>query len=408
MTSALNIVHRLLSKNGIPHEIAAASPEFAARQLTACFPDEEGGTISLEAVADGDGVFFSTFLRTLTEEQLETAEAFVAEAHKLIRTGQFHVSRKQNNIRFEVQRLPGEQAPAAEELAPLLFVGPMMARLYGPALDLVLDEGASIESALSAVEKTDGKPVMSFMLPDMPNSHKPSVEVFSIEDEEEYSFSDGYEGQTEGSSLAEMVREYYDRQNWKYEYDPVRNTFRMLMSSCCVDAYRGITLVHDEEWFTTFTRFPIRVPPEKRIEAEEFIARANYGMILGCFEMDPVGGILQFKDTCLCGDAELEMSVLERHVDVGFRMCDRYGPALLEMLFGGVSPADAIRKAEEDVPQKQEPSETETAEAELPVSEPAGEAAEHHISPAAPARKGLWRKLLEWLAPSEDEEEFNG
>jgi len=402
MTSALNIIHRLLSKNGIPHEVVStASQEFASQRLTACFSDEEGGTISLEAAAGSDGIFFTTDLRPLTEDQLETAEAFVSQAHKLIRTGQFHVSRKQKNIRFEVHRLPGETPPTAEELAPLLFLGPMMARLYGPALDLVLDEGAPIEDALSAVQKTDGKPVMSFVLPDMPDVYQPSEEISSAEEDEEDDFSGSYDAEPNESSLAEMIRDYYDEQNWKYEYDPVRNTFRMLISSTCVDAYRVITLVRGEEWFTTFTRFPIRIPKEKRAEAEEFIARANYGMILGCFEMDPVGGILQFKDTCLCGDADLDMRILERHIDVGFRMCDRYGPALLEMLFGGVSPADAIRKVELDIPQKQEPS------TEPPVPETARED-EHEAAGTAPVRKGFWKKLLEWLAPSEDEEEFNG
>lgn len=406
MTSALNIIQRLLSKNGIPYETVTDSQDFASGQLTASFPDEEGGTVLLEAAVGNDGIFFTTPLRTLTEEQLETAENFASQAHKLIRTGQFHVSRKENNIRFEVHRLPDGQTPSAEELAPLLFVGPLMAQLYGPALDLVLDEGASVESALSAAEKTDGKPVMSFVLPDMPEAYKPSEPP--EEDDGEDGFSDGYGEQPEESSLAEMVRDYYDNQNWKYEYDPVRNTFRMLMGSCCVDAYRVITLVHGEDWFATFTRFPIRIPKEKRTEAEEFIARANYGMILGCFELDPVGGVLQFKDTCLCGDAELDMSVLERHIDVGFRMCDRYGPALLEMLYGGVSPADAVRKAEGDILEKQEVSETEssvTPEVQTSVPETVSE---ENLPAAAPVRKGFFRKLLEWLAPSEDEEEFNG
>lgn len=400
MTSTLQTVHRLLQKNNIPHEVVSGRPgDSRLEELTAFFPGEDGETIRLKAAVGCDGVFFTTHIRDLTERQFSLAETFAAELHRSVKTGLFTVSRSENEFSFAVYRLPGALPPTAEELAPLLFTGPIMAQLYGPALDLVLEEGVSVRAALDAVEKTDGKPVMSFVLSDLPESLRPasrrSAGSFFEEDDDDFPYSEIFRSDLERGFLTDLVQDYYDEQNWKYDYDPAGNAFRMRIDSCCVDSYRVITFIRGEEWFTTLTVFPIRVPKEKRDQAAEFIARANYGMILGCFEMDPDDGLLQFKDTCLCGEIELDMSVIERHIDVGFRMCDRYGPALLEMLFGNISPADAIRKAESDILEKNnDPPEEEEA------SEPAETSAAEK-----PARRGLLKRLFDWLCCPDDDAE---
>lgn len=396
MTPSLHTVHRLLKHNGIPHEVVTgASGDPHHESIQARFPGEEGEEISVLVTVGADGVFFAATIRDLTEEQIPLAEAFADALHRSVRTGLFTVSHAEKKFGFTAYRLPGDQPPTAEELAPLLFTCPMMARLYGPAFDLVA-EGVSIDAALDAVEKTDGKPVMSFMLPSLPGRPKPETFDESAEEEEPFceDYPAPYDAELDRDPVTDMVREYYDAQNWKYEFDPAAKAFRMRMSSTCVDSYQVITFIRDEEWFTTLTVFPIRIPGEKRPLIEELIARANFGMILGCFEIQPKNGLLQFRNTCLCGDAELDMAVLERHIDVGFRMCNRYGPAILEVLYGGVSPADAVRKAEADVPQKNDGLPDAAADSQ---SDPAVTGLREDSDPVTPvsAKKGFFRRFLE-------------
>ena len=233
------------------------------------------------------------------------------------------------------------------------------------------------------------------MLPGLPGRPKQEESDEPAEEEEPFreDYPAPYDAELDRGPVTDMVREYYDRQDWRYEFDPGTKAFRMRMSSTCVDSYQMITFIRDEEWFTTLTVFPIRIPEEKRPLIEELIARANFGMILGCFEMQPRNGLLQFRNTCLCGDTELDMTVLERHIDVGFRMCNRYGPAILEVLYGGVSPADAVRKAEADIPQKNDDLPDAAAD---PRPDPAVTGLGEDSAPApAPAKKGFFRRFLE-------------
>jgi len=44
-----------------------------------------------------------------------------------------------------------------------------------------------------------------------------------------------------------------------------------------------------------FTVAPVVIPEEHRLKMAEFISRANYGLILGNFEIDFLAGELRFK-----------------------------------------------------------------------------------------------------------------
>ena len=86
----------------------------------------------------------------------------------------------------------------------------------------------------------------------------------------------------------------------------------------------------------------------------------------------------------------MDPKIIERHIDVGFRMCDRYGPALLEMLYGGLSPREAVEKAEADIRPRRQPEEQEVPPRQEPPAPPqSGEEASH--------TEGFFRKKLRGL-----------
>ena len=158
----------------------------------------------------------------------------------------------------------------------------------------------------------------------------------------------------EKNNVTEAIRVYFDSQNWKYRYDEDKGLFRMFMHIRVddVDACEVRTIVRDERRFTTFVTFPFRVPEKKRAIAASFISRANYKLLLGCFEMDYRDGEIQYKTTCLCGNIRLEPQYIERQVDVGIQMAEQYGAGLVDVLFRGASVEEVIaeieRREEED------------------------------------------------------------
>ena len=76
--------------------------------------------------------------------------------------------------------------------------------------------------------------------------------------------------------------------------------------------------------------FPVKAPEEKRGAVAAFLTRANYGLILGSFELDFDDGEIRFKVTAICGEQVLSPAVMERNFDMGFCMFDRYGEGLLK------------------------------------------------------------------------------
>ena len=151
------------------------------------------------------------------------------------------------------------------------------------------------------------------------------------------------------TNVTDSVRDYYESQHWKYRYDPEKGLFRMYMRLHTedVDACEVRTFVRNEEGFTTFVTFPFKVPEKKRVLAADYISRANYRLLLGCFEMNFRDGEIQYKTPCLCGNVRLEPELIERQVCEGIQMVEQYGEGLVDVLFRGVSAEEAIRKIQE-------------------------------------------------------------
>jgi len=150
------------------------------------------------------------------------------------------------------------------------------------------------------------------------------------------------------TNVTDSIREYYDDQKWKYRYEEEKGLFRMYMHIRVddIDSCEVRTIVRDERRFTTFVTFPFKVPEKKRTLAANFISRANYKLLLGCFEMDFRDGEIQYKTTCLCGNIRLDPQYVGRQVEVGIQMAEQYGKGLVDVLFRGASAEEVIAEIE--------------------------------------------------------------
>ncbi len=152
------------------------------------------------------------------------------------------------------------------------------------------------------------------------------------------------------------IREYCDSQNWNYSLDEEKNYLTMRMSLRAIDSCTIHAQMRGEDGFTIYTVFPIKAPEGKRDAIAAFLTRANYGLILGNFELDFDDGEIRFKVTTICGeDNVLPMDVMERTFDMGFCMFDRYGEGLLSVLYGNAAPieaVDAIERRDEEEEQE--------------------------------------------------------
>ncbi|MFP4101713.1 YbjN domain-containing protein [Coleofasciculus sp.] len=102
----------------------------------------------------------------------------------------------------------------------------------------------------------------------------------------------------------------------------------------------------NEQQFVFYSICPVTVPKAKRRALAEFIARANYGMIIGNFELDFAEGEVAYKTSIDVEGSTLTFPQMKRLVDTNVAMMDRYLPGIKSVIQGDASPEEAIAKIE--------------------------------------------------------------
>jgi hypothetical protein len=77
----------------------------------------------------------------------------------------------------------------------------------------------------------------------------------------------------------------------------------------------------------------------------EFLTRANYGMVIGNFEMDYADGEVRFKTSVDVEDAHLNRALLHHIVHANLLMTDKYLPGITAII-EGQTPAFALEMVE--------------------------------------------------------------
>ncbi len=107
----------------------------------------------------------------------------------------------------------------------------------------------------------------------------------------------------------------------------------------------------EDQQFLFYAVCPIRAPEKKRAAVAEYITRANYGMVIGNFEMDYSDGEVRFKTSIDVEDSELTEPMVRSATYWAVVMMDRYLPGLLKVIGGSTPPEEAIDEIEgEDQP----------------------------------------------------------
>jgi hypothetical protein len=115
--------------------------------------------------------------------------------------------------------------------------------------------------------------------------------------------------------------------------------------------YRIVAVVDaTAELFQVFGFSPVMVPAGARRAIAETVARANYGMRLGKFELDFSDGELRFQAAHVLTDDHLEDEVIGRLMGTTLTMLDLYLPAFLSVIYGNELPEDAVAHIEKGRP----------------------------------------------------------
>lgn len=148
-------------------------------------------------------------------------------------------------------------------------------------------------------------------------------------------------------AIIDLVKDYMDRENWKYEYEEETNTIYTGVKVKCKLQNLRMGIRFCENGYLSFAGPSLKVKEEYLADVAEYITRANYGIKNGNFEMDYRDGEVRFKIYAnFKGLDDFSEDIIEDSLIIPLLMFERYGDGLAALLMGFSTPEVEIDKAE--------------------------------------------------------------
>jgi hypothetical protein len=110
---------------------------------------------------------------------------------------------------------------------------------------------------------------------------------------------------------------------------------------------RGLAhVLADEHRLVFYVELAARVPADRRAEVAELVTRANYGLIIGNFELDFGDGRVRYKTSFDYEGVELLPRMVRNLTLDAVHGVKPYGKALADVAAGRTGAAEAIAEAE--------------------------------------------------------------
>lgn len=150
-------------------------------------------------------------------------------------------------------------------------------------------------------------------------------------------------------NMIDLVRNFLDEDEWKYEYDDSMKIIRTGVNLKCKLQSTRLIIRFTDDGMIVLATISMNASEEYRPAIAEYLTRANYGLKNGNFEMDFSDGEIRYKVyTNYKGLEEISREIIEDSIMIPPIMIDRYGDGLAALMFGFSTPEEEIRKVEGD------------------------------------------------------------
>lgn len=102
----------------------------------------------------------------------------------------------------------------------------------------------------------------------------------------------------------------------------------------------------EQQQFIFYSVCGTPAPEDRRQAVAEFVARANFGIVIGNFELDFNDGEIRYKTSIDLEGVPPAPALIKNLVYANVRMMDRYLPAITQVIEGHASPQAAIASVE--------------------------------------------------------------
>lgn len=145
------------------------------------------------------------------------------------------------------------------------------------------------------------------------------------------------------------IIEYVDSQKWRYKEKEDSHIVELGMNvKGKLQNCRVIIQAKEDAIFCVAVP-PLKASADNRDNVVEFITRANYGLLNGCFEFDYSDGEVRYRSFLPTEAGPPAVEDVERIVDVTYFMVQLYGDGLVKNIMGFGNPEQDIEEIESAV-----------------------------------------------------------
>ena len=150
-----------------------------------------------------------------------------------------------------------------------------------------------------------------------------------------------------GGQILEAIINFFTEDDWSYTKIQGEPTLSLAFQGengkwICYAKSRT-----EQAQFVFYSICPVNAPENKRSSVAEFITRANYGTIIGNFELDYTDGEIRYKTSIDVEGSNLTFPLIKQLVYANVTMMDEYLPGIVSVIEGDVEPKEAIRAIEQ-------------------------------------------------------------
>jgi hypothetical protein len=145
---------------------------------------------------------------------------------------------------------------------------------------------------------------------------------------------------------------------------------------------------------------PVKAPTNRLKAVSEFVARANFDLGVGNFEMSFDTGAIRYKSGVHVRDEHLSKAMAASLFYITNATMDDYFPGIMAVIYGDTAPDVAIARVEEAIELRRKPSSDGAASVETPATDSVAKAAE----PISDDLAALLARLSSGLGEPESEQ----
>jgi len=142
------------------------------------------------------------------------------------------------------------------------------------------------------------------------------------------------------------LQQFFEADDWPYELVGDEPVLRLPFQGAAGNWLCFAQAREAQDQFVFYSVYPELVPAAQRAATAELLTRANYGLVMGNFELDYADGEVRFKTSLDVEGSALTLPLIQACVYANVVLMDQYLPGIVALLAEGLEPAVALARVE--------------------------------------------------------------